>query len=69
VGRKKEGSSSNYPELKEFVLVLRDTPVTKPIRLSGKNLGMIELFSGWVREKFAWSTILKCGVSREILKT
>jgi len=38
-------------------------------RLSGKNLGMIGHFLGWVRKLIARSVILKCGVSRENLKT
>jgi len=31
VGREKEGSSSNRPQLAVFVLALRGTPVTKPM--------------------------------------
>jgi len=38
-------------------------------RLSGKNLGMMGHLFGWVRKKIARSAILKCGVSRENLKT
>jgi len=38
-------------------------------RLSGKNLGMIGHFFGWVHKKVLRSAILKCGVSRENLKT
>jgi len=38
-------------------------------RLSGKNLGMIGHFFGWLRKKIKQSAILKCGVSRENLKT
>jgi len=38
-------------------------------RLSGKNLGKIGHFFGWVRKKVARSAISKSGVSREKLKT
>jgi len=36
---------------------------------SGKNLGMIGHFFGWVRQKIAQSAISKCGVSRDFFKT
>jgi len=42
VGHEEEGSSSIYPELAAFVLALRGTPVTNPMRYLGDNQALLK---------------------------
>jgi len=42
VGREEEGSSSNRPELAAFLLVLRGTPVTKPMLYLCDNQALLK---------------------------
>ena len=50
VGRKEEGSSSNRPELADFVLALRNTPVTNPILYLCDSQVLLKAVKRWVRE-------------------
>ena len=50
VGRKEEGSSSNRPELADFVLALRNTPVTSPILYLCDNQALLKAVKRWVSE-------------------
>jgi len=50
VSRKEEGSSSNRPELKAFVLALRGTPVTKPMLYFCDNQALLKTVKRWVSE-------------------
>ena len=50
VGREKEGSSSNRPELAAFVLALRGTTVTKPMLYLCDNQALLKAVKRWVDE-------------------
>ena len=50
VGREKEGSSSNRPELAAFVLALRGYPVTKPLLYLCDNQALLKAVKRWVGE-------------------
>jgi len=50
VGREKEGSSSNRPELAVFVMALRGTPVTKPMQYLCDNQALLKAVKRWVGE-------------------
>jgi len=50
VGREKEGSSTNRPELAAFVLVLRGTPVTKPMLYLCDSQALLKAVKRWVGE-------------------
>jgi hypothetical protein len=50
MGHEEEGSSSNRPELAAFVLVLRGTPVTKPMLYLCDNQALLKPSKRWVVE-------------------
>jgi len=50
VGRGEEGSSSNRPELVDFVLALHSTPVTNPMLLLCDNQALLKSVKRWVGE-------------------
>jgi len=50
VGREKEGSSSNCPELAAFVLALGGTPVSKPLLYLCYNQALLKAVKRWVGE-------------------
>jgi len=50
VGREKELSSSNHPELAAFVLALRGTPMTNPMLCVCDNQALLKAVKRWVGE-------------------
>ena len=50
VGREDEGSSSNWPELAAFLLVLRDTLIEKPLLYLCDNQSLLKAVTRWIGE-------------------
>jgi len=50
VGREKEGSSSNWPELAAFFLALRDTPTEESLLYLCDNQSLLKAVTRWIGE-------------------
>ena len=50
VGREKEGSSSNWPELAAFLLALRDTLIEEPLLYVCDNQALLKAINRWIGE-------------------
>jgi len=70
VGREQEGSSSNDPELADFVLALRGTAVTKPMFYLYGNQALLKAVKRWMGEdqKLTLVGAPDADISREAIK-
>ena len=50
MGREKEGSSSNQPELAAFLLALRDTLIEEPLLYLCDNQSLLKAGNTWIGE-------------------